>query len=615
MPSASYRSAVRSLLIVAFAVGAALTAASALTGGFAIRFWGISASSRGLVRPLLLLGVSVGLLALLDGPRRLTAALGRLAAARWPCHSAAVGLALTTFALGAVFNSTAASGSDAYGYLSQADLWIRGDLVVRQPWVAEVPWPNAEWTFAPLGYRPAARGAPGDIVPTYSPGLPLLMAAAKRLGGQQAMFLVVPLSGAVLVLATYAVGLRLSTRRVALVGAWLVATSPAVLVMLVLPMSDVPVAAAWTTVFLCVLVPGWRWALLAGLVAASAIVIRPNLVFLGPVIGAWYVARRSPSRTSRARDCLAYGVGMALGAAFIALLNQRLYGSALTSGYGSLGELLAIGHVLPNLRRYSSWLVSVHSPLVLLGVVMLLVPLRAAWPQANRAVFAVILAFVGSLWLFYCAYLEFAEWWYLRFLLASWPFLMLGLAALSLSLTKIHRMVGGLAMVGLAILGGYWFRSTSRDVIEDSWRDERRYPAVAEMVRASTPENSVILSMQHSGTIRYYGARSTMRYDQLDGAWLDKAVEWLAAHQVQTFLVADDWELARIQTRFSTERLARVISAGAMAVYQPARSDGATRLYDLSGAGVPPVAPPPTIEDLWSLRAVPPTPPKPLRFR
>ena len=48
-------------------------------------------------------------------------------------------------------------------------------------------------TFAPLGYRPY----PLDdraIVPTYSPGFPMLLAVAKLLAGQDAMFCVVPLT-------------------------------------------------------------------------------------------------------------------------------------------------------------------------------------------------------------------------------------------------------------------------------------------------------------------------------------------------------------------------------------------------------------------------------------
>ena len=93
--------------------------------------------------------------------------------------------------------------------MSQADLWVERDLRIEQPWVADLPWPNANWTAAPLGYRPVEYEESLAIVPTYSPGLPLLMAGAKSVFGHGALFWIVPLSGAVLVLATYGIGRRL----------------------------------------------------------------------------------------------------------------------------------------------------------------------------------------------------------------------------------------------------------------------------------------------------------------------------------------------------------------------------------------------------------------------
>ena len=71
------------------------------------------------------------------------------------------------------------------------------------------------------------------------------MAAAKAIAGHCAMFLVTPLSGALLVWITFAIGRRLDSDALGLAAAWLVATSPAVLAMLVSPMSDVPAAAFW----------------------------------------------------------------------------------------------------------------------------------------------------------------------------------------------------------------------------------------------------------------------------------------------------------------------------------------------------------------------------------
>src|SRR5258705_426569 len=68
----------------------------------------------------------------------------------------------------------------------------------------------------------------------------------------------------------------------------LVATSPAMLFQLMVPLTDVPVAGAWGAAFYCLLGSGaWR-ALSAGLLAGLAIMIRPNLVTLAAVMGLWY---------------------------------------------------------------------------------------------------------------------------------------------------------------------------------------------------------------------------------------------------------------------------------------------------------------------------------------
>ena len=98
------------------------------------------------------------------------------------------------------------------------------------------------------------------------------------------MFLVTPLSGALLVWITFAIGRRLVSDAVGLAAAWLVATSPAVLAMLVSPMSDVPAAAFWAVAMYFTLGSSSRSALMAGLAASAAILIRPNLAPLAAIL-------------------------------------------------------------------------------------------------------------------------------------------------------------------------------------------------------------------------------------------------------------------------------------------------------------------------------------------
>ena len=139
-----------------------------------------------------------------------------------------------------------AAASDAYGYVSQADLWARGSPIVRQPFARDMTWPNAAETLAPLGYRPYRPAPHGtDIVPLYAPGLPMVMAIFKLLGGPRAVFLVVPLLGGLAIWATYLMGRRLAGPLVGASAAILLASSPPFLFEIVSPTSDVPATAWW----------------------------------------------------------------------------------------------------------------------------------------------------------------------------------------------------------------------------------------------------------------------------------------------------------------------------------------------------------------------------------
>ena len=53
------------------------------------------------------------------------------------------------------FNATTAGGSDAFSYVTQADLWLRGapQMRIDMPIASAAPWPDAIGTFTPFGYR------------------------------------------------------------------------------------------------------------------------------------------------------------------------------------------------------------------------------------------------------------------------------------------------------------------------------------------------------------------------------------------------------------------------------------------------------------------------------
>ncbi len=64
----------------------------------------------------------------------------------------------------------------------------------------------------------------------------------------------------------------------------------------------------------------------------------------------------------------------------------------------------------------------------------------------------------------------------------------------------------------------------------DLGRNEQRYVRIAQLVRDTTEPNSVIITLQHSGSVRYYGERVTLRYEVLHDRWLDK-INCLAARE------------------------------------------------------------------------------------
>ena len=256
------------------AVGLASTAWAAavlIVGGFAVSVGSLRLSSNDALRPAAVAGVAILVYAVGAGRRRLTADLAAVRGA-----SSAPRLALLLSAVGLVVglahNEWTLGGPDSYSYVSQADLWLSGKLTVSVPTAAVAPWPNAIGTFTPFGYR--ALPTQSAIAPMVGPGLPLLMAAFKALGGHAAAFLVVPLTGALLVWSTFLIGARLGSSHIGVGAAWLVATSPTVLMMYRSQMSDVPAAAFWALATWGVLGVSTRAAVGGGLCAAVAVLIQ-----------------------------------------------------------------------------------------------------------------------------------------------------------------------------------------------------------------------------------------------------------------------------------------------------------------------------------------------------
>ena len=461
---------------------------------------------------------------------------------RAPMITACV-LATSVFVFAWAFGARSAGGADSLGYVSQAYLWLDGDLGIDNSLARAVPWPHAPESLTPLGYRP--RDATTSV-PTYSPGVPLIMAAFAALLGACGPYLVVPVFGGLLVAATFLLGMRLTKQPgVALIAAVLMATSPTFLFNVVVPMSDTVTTALWTLSLCALTWPGLRAASLGGLAAGLAVLARPNLapLALAGVLAAEMWRTDTVRLGARAAAYLALVLPAAL---FIARLNTELYGSPLLSGYGAASDLYAARHLVRNVRQFGAWLVESEWAAFLLLLPLLVGRFR---PPTRWKTTSPLLLFAGLLLGAYLFYQPFDAWWFLRFLLPGYPLMFLAIAAVA------HRAAIALPYRGVALAAGMLLVAVRivphANALLTIGPGEERYAAVTEFITRALPANAIFLSMQHSGTIRFYAGRPVIRYEWISADRFASVIAWLRDHDYRPYIVLENWEEPRFRARFA----------------------------------------------------------------
>jgi hypothetical protein len=465
-----------------------------------------------------------------------------------------------------------AAGADAYGYVSQADRWARGNPVIHQPFAAQMTWRHATASLAPLGYRPhTADPADKDIVPIYSPGLPMLMAVFKTIAGKRAVFFVVPLLAGLAVWAAYLLGAKLAGPAVGASAAVLLATSPTFLFEVVSPTSDIPCTAWWALGLALLMIPGRSAALAAGVAVGFAILTRPNLAPLAAVpalmlVWRWSQARstRSPADAGTTADpvirMLLFAVGSVPACIAVALINRRFYGSPFASGYGPFEALYRLSFFWKNVTRYPVWVVQSETVLVLLAFVAPFVlqadPSTPDRERHPRALSALWLSFIVLNGLSYLFYLPWDQWWYVRFLMPAFP-PMLALSAAALwtlaaPLERIRAGAGGLvAATVVAAVSWHGISFSVERGAQLQWIAEQRYKTVGAYVDATLPHRAALICMQHSGSARFYSGRITVRYDLLDPSDLELVVSQLRQLGYAPYFLLEQWEEPRFRARFA----------------------------------------------------------------
>src|SRR5688572_5607839 len=541
MPDAKAQKRATLLLTIA-AVLLTWSAVVAITGGFRLELWGLRISSRNALRIFLLGAIPAVWAWRLAYVERLDAWLVR---ARPIVHrlapALAGALAIVVLALGIRHGSHAVAASDQSGYVSEGALWARGTPRIDVGFSSHLPWPDAKDTLMPLGYR---IGAGGAMVPTYAAGLPLLMALA-RVAGVCGPFLVMPVSAAMLVFFTFMLGRRLFDTGTALAGAALVACSPVMLFMSLTPMSDLPSAAFWIAALAMATRGTPASVVVAAIFSGVAIVIRPNLVPLA--IFPWLMAvvvrcqsfsvashslpakavshanqdvasafRRKATAVatlwSAGRTTLLFAAGSIWAPIAVAWINNLLYGSPLSSGYGEVGPAFSFANAVANIKRYPSWWLESQGPIGLLCLISL-------WRRRGVVLreFLVTIAFAVSAILLYLFYLPFDAWWYLRFVLPAIPVLLLLCAdAVSWAARRTHTTLAIAMAVFMLLAGRHAFHFIQVHDVLGTGYGEERYPETALYIESALPADAVIIAMQHSGSIRYYTGKVIVRWDTLN---------------------------------------------------------------------------------------------------
>lgn len=570
------------LLFILILIFAAAAIVLGVTGGIDLRAAGIPLSSRDPLRPAIVAFV----LAAIQVARHRVVVGAWLSWFGTQCATITVKLApalalalsLAVACVAFKFGTHVTGGADVYGYVSQAWLWANGGPTIEQPFAREMPWPNADETFAPLGYRPMIGG--GGIVPTYAPGLPMLMALLIFPFGECGPYLVAPLLAGVLIWVTYKIGERVTASRpLALAAAVLTAASPAILFMSTLPMSDVPVAALFCSAVLAALTPMRARAFVTGMLVGVSVLVRPNLAPMAGIF-AVYLAWLDGNWRDRMITLLAFGAGCLPAVIAVAVIHTHLYGAPWKSGYGSFSDLYALSFFTTNLRQFTTWIAQTQTPIALPFVIVPFLAIRKL-PAEQRQMVAFLGAFAAGIWFCYLFYVPFGDWWYLRFILSSFaPLLILAVFGWHLSLRWTGRVISALVLI--ALVAGVTAYQIGRlpDLAVLAQKEGESY-SVGRYVRRVLPKNAVVLSMLHSGTLRMYGDRLTLRYDWVDPKAYQDVLKTLVAKGYRPYLVLSQFEDAEFRRQFSLPQtpgddgpgvlMAEVTSPSTVRLYDPLR--------------------------------------------
>jgi len=508
----------------------------ALTGGGRLDLGRLTLSLRGWDRPLGLFFILLVGFALWGWRRHPHYTVSEVAGASGVARIGLLSLVMLVPALWVTYLDAAAGGLDSYGYVSASLLLASGHLQTVQPSV----WlgiPDAIKALTPLGYLPSLDGT--AIVPEFPLGLPAVMALFLRLFGAIGPFLVAPVLATGCVVLTFVLVRRVTSIEGALLAAILVAVQPVFFGYAIQPMSDVA-ATFWIVLAVTLLMRERPYSLLAGLAAGLALWTRPPLGLAALALPFLPITKG----TNRP----AYALGFAPGLVALMGVQWVLYGGPFASGHGTADSLFSFDMLAHNLGAHARWLIVENTPLLPLALVV-------AWRFGHRRFLWSALALFVLVTAPYLLYrVPFDDWEMQRFLLPGLVFLLMSAADgtqafFARVLPRATAPLATLALAALLAFASHTFLG-NRGVyrLADS---ESKFPRVGAWFSAKARAGDVVLAALHSGSIRYYSDRTTIRWDQLTLDTLPAVVRAIEARGGVAYLTLDgNTERAQFAQRF-----------------------------------------------------------------
>jgi hypothetical protein len=295
-------------------------------------------------------------------------------------------------------------------------------------------------------------------------------------------------------------------------GAAILAVNPDFVFQALQPMSDVP-ATCWSLAgILCARRSraDSRYAVFAGFAFGGAALVRPTSILLLPalIVFLGFDLRRLAT----------FCFGGLPAFAFFIVYNVAAFGAAFRTGYAEAGLVSAFtwSNFPPRFLHYSHWLSATLTIAIPLAWIACLVERNIA--RRDRVALGIwfLAAFV-----FYCFYGPYDSWTFLRFLLPAMPALILGFflwsqfAADRIAASTPFSAAGLLAMAAAAIVV-FEIRQIRTLHVRDVIAGQSQYPDGCAWATRKLPANAFLVTMQLSGSVRYYTTFPNLRWDGID---------------------------------------------------------------------------------------------------